>query len=266
VNFKAECTYNGSAWVVVFVPDWESTSIISEDRIEDDAVTEDKIADNSVSLDKMAGLANGNIIKGSTGGDPEVLDLSTDGALPIGDATNGLTSQTISGAISLAKDGTTAYVLGASSMPSITKIESAYSNSGTTAVTTEETLFKETLSAGLLSADGMGVRLTVYGTTAANANNKTIRLKIGGNTIVQNSTTAAPNSLQWKASMDVIRSGATSSVCWGSIVFNGVADEVDTSKPGITWANAIDVDVSGQNGTASANDIVVEMVVLELIK
>ena len=259
VNYSADCYYNGSAWVVFITPDWETTSVVDANRIATDAVTTAKVQDNAITLAKMAGLATGNVIIGDASGDPAAVDMSTDGEILIGDATAGATSQAITGVIALTKAGVTSF-------NSITKIDSKYSNTATTAVTTEETLWSNTLSAGLLASDGMGISVKVYGIVAANANAKTIRVKVDGNTVVSNGTTTAPNGLNWEAEMVVLRSGATSSVSRGMIAFNGIADEVDTNKPGVTWANAIPIAVTGQNGVASADDITVELVVLSLIK
>lgn len=56
-NFKAECLYNGSAWVVTILVDWEATSIVNSDRIEADAVTTAKILNANVTYAKIQDTA-----------------------------------------------------------------------------------------------------------------------------------------------------------------------------------------------------------------
>lgn len=237
-NCIIKAIYDGSAWQLYAFVSLHETRTISTTMLELLAVTDAEI--NDVAASKITGtVSNAQIASGV-----DAAKLTT-GTLPAARIAAGSLDNTV--------------------LSSITKIYTKYSATGTTAVTTEETLASTTLSAGLLSADGMGIKVEVFGTTASNVNTKTIRVKVDGNTIVSNGTTTAPNGLNWEAEMTILRSGATSSTSKGMIAFDGVADEVDTSKPGITWANAIDVAVTGQNGTASANDIVVELVVVTLI-
>ncbi len=258
-KFIADCVYNGSAWTVVIYPNASVTEFIGTSQLVDDAVTEDKIGDDAVNTDQIKAQTAGSVLYWNASGNPAILDISTDGMIPIGDATGTVAGYVMSGDATMTKGGVV-------TVNSVKKLNSKYSATGTTAVTTEETLWSHTLDAGELGSDGEGIKVEIFGTVASNANTKTIRVKADGNTIVSNGTTTAPNGLNWEAEMTVLRSGATSSVSKGMIAFDGVADEVDTSKPGITWANAIPISVTGQNGTASANDIVVELVVLTRIK
>jgi len=295
-NFIVRCTYNGSAWVVVILADWEATLIIDAARLSANAVTTDKLIDDAVTLAKMASLAKGLIIIGDASGNPATLSLATDGKLLIGDATNGAATYVLSGDVTMNKGGVVAIgavkVLDAmindvdaskltgsiaearlaansvanTKLTQITKIDSKYSATATTEITTEEVLWSKALGAALLSSDGMGVKIEAFGTCAATANTKTIKLKVDGNVVVSNGTTTAPNGKNWQIESIILRSGATSSTSKGSISFDGVADEIDSSKASITWANDISVSITGQNGTAAANDIILELVVLTIIK
>jgi hypothetical protein len=56
-NFIANCVYNGSAWVVTLLVDWEATSIVNSDRIEADAVTTAKILNANVTYAKIQDTA-----------------------------------------------------------------------------------------------------------------------------------------------------------------------------------------------------------------
>ena len=295
-NFIAICTYNGSSWVVVIIPDWAATSLINSDRIEDSAVITSKISDDAVTLAKMAGLAKGLIIIGDSSGDPSTLNLATDGKILIGDSSTGAATYVLSGDVTMSKGGVVTIgaskvlnaminsmdaskltgtvdvariandSLGNELLSEITKIDYNTSVVGTSAITTEETLFTSSLAAGLLAADGMGIKITVSGSVAATANAKTIRLRVDNNVISYNKVTTSPNNLKWKIEAFILRSGATSCIATGDFTFSSVASDLDLTTPAITWANAIDVSVTGHNGTAAVNDIVLGPVLIELIK
>jgi len=143
---------------------------------------------------------------------------------------------------------------------------SKYSDTSTTAVTTEEVLATYTLPAATVAADGKGVRVIASGTTAANANTKTIRLKLGGTTYATNAVTTAPNASAWEAEFTILRSGAATAVAVGKAVFTATSEGIQRGTGTPTWANTNAIEVTGQNGTASAGDITVSMVTIELLK
>jgi hypothetical protein len=145
-------------------------------------------------------------------------------------------------------------------------LASQVSDTGTTAVTSEEVLFSYTIPAGLIANTGEGVRIKVSGTTAANGHTKTIRIKVGGNTYAINGVTTSPSGKNWFAQAEVYRAGATAAVGEGSLVVDNANEGVTIDSTGITWANTNDVQVTGQNGTATVNDIVVKTVSVTLIR
>lgn len=145
-------------------------------------------------------------------------------------------------------------------------LSSAYSNVGTTAVTTEETLFTYTLPASTVASDGKGIRIKAAGSTAANGTTKTIKIKIDGNVLVYNLTITAPNNDKWVAEAIVLRSGATTSSADGIMHIGSASEAIVISAPAITWANTNDIVVTGQNGTSGANNIVCSLVTVELLK
>ena len=113
---------------------------------------------------------------------------------------------------------------------------------------------------------GQKVRLTAWGTTAANANTKTVRLWFGANSVVDHSGTW--NATPWKITADifVLTTGGAATQ-----EYNGVAWPtalVQTVRQG-TASNADNVSVTvkatGQNGTASAGDIVCQGFTGEII-
>ena len=62
---------------------------------------------------------------------------------------------------------------------------------GTTAVTTEETLLTYTLPANSLTQGGRGIRIRAWGTTAATATTKRIRLKFGATNVFDSGVAGA---------------------------------------------------------------------------
>lgn len=297
-----DCLYRNATdgWAVYMNvnADASSTPVISS-KIKDAAVTTAKIADLNVTTGKLAAsavtlakvqdvAANSVLVRDANSSGVLTEKTVADTQVLIGDGT-GFTAASLSGDVTMTNAGvvtlaansvvtaditdanvTTAKIAdGAATLAklgSTGKLASAYADSGTPASTVETTLFTTTLAASQLAADGESVRMTAHGTTAANANTKTLKVYLGTNAIAQNSTTTAPNGKNWKIVADVTRSGATSSVEHVSIEFDGVAAEIDASKVGATWSSANVFSVTGTNGTSAANDIVLKQAIVEYIK
>ena len=297
-----DCLYNSTAasWSVSVNVNFvaPSTPVITS-KIKNLAVTTAKINDLNVTTGKLAASAVTLAkVQNVSANSLLVRDANSSGVLTekalattqilIGDGT-GFTAASLSGDVTMTNAGvvtlaansvitaditdanvTTAKIADVNvtlaKLGSTGKLASAYADSGTPASTVETTLFTTTLAASQLVADGESVRMTAHGTTAANANTKTIKVYLGANPIAQNSTTTAPNGKNWKIVADVTRSGGTSSVEHVSIEFDGVAAEIDASKVGATWSNANVLSVTGTNGTSAANDIVLKQAIVEYIK
>lgn len=136
---------------------------------------------------------------------------------------------------------------------------------GTTAVTTEETLHSYSLPANSLTQDGRGVRIKAWGTTAANANNKTVKLKFGA-TAVLDTGAVASNNETWHFVAEVFRTGAATQDAVSFVShYNGTVIQAQITNPAETLSGAVTIAVTGQNGTASANDIVAEGFTVEYI-
>jgi len=127
------------------------------------------------------------------------------------------------------------------------------SNTATGANTTETTLQTYTIPASTLKV-GMRVKLTAWGTFAANGNTKTVRIYFGS-TVVW-SASSGYNANGWRAEAEVEITAANAQEYHGFgghfgdvfAVTQGTATETDT--------NAIIVKATGQNGSAAASDIV----------
>lgn len=135
----------------------------------------------------------------------------------------------------------------------------------TGADTNETDLISFTLPASTLDANGKGVRVKVWGRTAANTNTKTVRLYFDTTVVASNDQTASPNNLNWAFEFTCIRTGASAEdVVGGGFVganiqttsFNAVAKDTTT---------ATTIKVTGQNGTATASDITAEGMLVEFL-
>lgn len=273
-DFIAVCTYDGSAWKVALLADWAATSIVNASRIEADAVTTSKILDANVTLAKLEALTSAYIIQGNGSNRPTAYPITGDVTAALGVFTIGAAKvlDSMIAAMDAAKlTGTLANARVASrSLGSLKTdhinyvLDSKYSDTGTTAVTTEETLYTYSLPAATVANDGESIRITVFGTFAANGNGKTIKVKVGTTVYVTNSVTTSPNAYSWKAEVLIERTGATGAVGGSNLIIDTKVNEnVNINKSGITWANANTITVTGQNAVATANDIVCSMVKVE---
>lgn len=134
---------------------------------------------------------------------------------------------------------------------------------GTAADTNETDLWTYTLPANTLNADGKAIRITAWGTTGATANNKTIRLKFGAGTPRTHGPTAA-NNVGWVITVIVVRTGASTQLSTGTGIFSEVSPGTQVvGSLAEDTATAITIKVTGQNGTAAADDIVFRGAIVE---
>lgn len=136
-------------------------------------------------------------------------------------------------------------------------------STGNGADTTEDTLLTYSLPAKALSANGKGIKIRAWGTTAANADNKTMKLYFGSEVIA--TATAATNNKNWFLELEVFRTGASTQVVWGQ----GQVDTTNVTPYFATGAEtdtaAIVIKVTGQAGTGNANDVVAKGLVVEVM-
>lgn len=135
-------------------------------------------------------------------------------------------------------------------------------STGNGADTTEDTLLTFNLPAKVLSANGKTVKIRAWGTTAANADNKTMKLYFGSEVIA--TATAATSNKGWLLELEVIRTGASTQVVFGQ----GQVDTTNVTPLITTGAEtdtaAIVIKVTGQAGTGNANDIVAKGLIVEM--
>lgn len=139
-------------------------------------------------------------------------------------------------------------------------------STGTAADVNETDLWTYTLPANALSANGRGVRITVHVTTAADANAKTIRVYFGGTPIANSATVlTAPNNVGYYAVLTVIRTGASAQVMFGVQNLSTAAIAQNTTTLAIDTTAAIVIKLTGQNGVATANDVVFKAAMVESV-
>lgn len=137
------------------------------------------------------------------------------------------------------------------------------SNTGN-ASTNETTVFTHTLSANTLASNGDAIRLTIWGTFAANANNKTIRIKFGATTITTVGA-GAFNSGSFHYTTIVLRTSSTAQTAstTGYLNSSTTASRGDVASPSETLSGSVTVSVTLQG--SSDNDAVLNAAILELL-
>jgi hypothetical protein len=134
----------------------------------------------------------------------------------------------------------------------------------TGADTNETDLWTYSLPANTLNANGKSVRITAWGTTAANTNNKTFQLYFGATGLRSMSTTGSANG--WHYTATVTRTGASAQLSVGvGLVGGGGIQNPLISTPAADTTGAITIKVTGTNGVASANDIVFRGAIVEVL-
>jgi hypothetical protein len=142
--------------------------------------------------------------------------------------------------------------------------ESAVATVATAADTTETDLWTKTAKGAAFSRDGQSAKITAWGTCAANGNTKTLRAYIGSHAITINDVTTAPNGVQWTCEILFCRTGAaTGKRIKRSVVGSAQQNAQGSAAVNETWASDVILRITGQNGTASASDIVLHHVLYE---
>lgn len=123
----------------------------------------------------------------------------------------------------------------------------------------ETTFFSYPLLANSLDTDGQFIDIHAWGTSNLNNVNDTIRVKFGG-VVVATLTGVSGSPGRWTAFASVIRTGAATQRAMGTIYLwrSAVTANLLTqfAFPAIALNANLTIEVTGQNGTASAGEIV----------
>lgn len=127
---------------------------------------------------------------------------------------------------------------------------------GTDTGTGEEVLATYSLPANALDVTGRRVRVCTSWHMATNGNNKTIKLYFGASVI--SSGTLTDSNKNGVACLDVVKSGSSTQIVTGTMLHDttNITPYVNAGSDDDTAA--IVVKMTGQDGSASANDIVME--------
>lgn len=132
----------------------------------------------------------------------------------------------------------------------------------TAAGTTEQTLGTYSLPGGSLDAVGRKLRIRFSFTAAANGNNKTFRLYFGASVISSGVQTI--NGVNGSGEMIVTKSGASTQIVYANMTASTtvIAPYVNAAGADADTA-AIVIKFTGQDGTNSAGDIVLNDLFIE---
>lgn len=140
-------------------------------------------------------------------------------------------------------------------------------STATIADTNETVLYTHSVAARALWKDGQAIRIKAFGSVSANANTKQVRVRIGGvaGTLLADTTALAANNKKWTIEATLIRTGATTQVYFGEALSNDAVCPPTASTAAVDLTAALDLVVTGTNGTAAANDIVFLGAVVEYL-
>jgi hypothetical protein len=135
---------------------------------------------------------------------------------------------------------------------------------GTDAALTEKDLWSYSLDApAVLNANGRSLRVTVQVFFANTATVKTVRLYLGTNSVTLNSTGSPQNAVGLFTTVITRTGAATQRMFTGGVAGTTIQAAVATSSWNQNLGAALTLKVTGQNGTANANDIILQEVIVE---
>ncbi|HUU94164.1 MAG TPA: hypothetical protein VM487_00360 [Phycisphaerae bacterium] len=135
---------------------------------------------------------------------------------------------------------------------------------GTDADTAEKDLLTFVLPANTLATDGDAVRIRGYVLCAGNANVKEAKMHFGATELIS-STAIAYNGQAFSFDAMVYRTGVGTQFAYGKFLRSLGAVLGKRTTPTDDETGTITIRLTGQNGTASANDIVSDGLIVDKI-
>lgn len=126
----------------------------------------------------------------------------------------------------------------------------------------EDDLMTYSLPANSFNTNGKLVKITAWGTVAANGNTKTIKLKFGA-TIIRQIGPSAMNGLDWRIDAVVIRTGVATQDAMATEFLDTSVFDTTISTPAETLSGAVVIKVTGE-GVAN-DDIKQEGMLIEYL-
>ena len=127
----------------------------------------------------------------------------------------------------------------------------------------EDNLITYPVKPNTLSEDGKIVRMTAFGTTAANGNTKAVKCYFGA-TLVTNISTAG-SAVDWRHQITVIRTGAATQMAVGTFGFEDGVGNMNYATPTEDTGTSITVKCTGQSTESTTNDIVQRGLIVEVM-
>jgi hypothetical protein len=138
-------------------------------------------------------------------------------------------------------------------------------SAATAANTTETDLHTYTMPANSFNAVGKCIDIKSWGTLGNDANNKTIRLYFGGNVYSTTGTAAFGPGVGWSVAATICKTGTNTQTAFGNFTVGNSSPGVNQNDLAVTDTAPIVVKITGQNGTAVANDIVSKAMVINFM-
>lgn len=117
--------------------------------------------------------------------------------------------------------------------------------------TIEETLASYTMPANTLAVNTRGVRITAWGTTAPNANSKTVKMYFG--TSVPLVLTTSGSGIGWRGTVITTRTGASAQTTWGETLASGTALAYGAFTSTEALTSTVLIKVTGTTATAAGD-------------
>ena len=269
-KFTLKSVYSSGSWINTIQSDVTQTEGIDGQSIVDSSLGTSKLANSSVTETKIGTGAITVSKIGSSAVEEAKINAGAVTEAKIGSGavtevkigTGAVTEAKIgSGAVTSSKIGAGAVTADKVAFTGL--IASSSTAAATTAVTTEEVLYSQAIAANTLSTNGGVLRFRVGISAASNANTKTVRLKLNGQTFYDSSaavpTITDPNNGKYFLDFEVQRTSSTAAIINGVAVI-AVAAGAETAVGlgalgSLDWTASMDFHVTGQNGSASAGDI-----------
>lgn len=128
---------------------------------------------------------------------------------------------------------------------------------GNAADTTEDNLITYSLPANALSVNNKAVRVTTWGSGVSTADATTVKCYFGATAVLTRILTASQANT-WRATFEVVRTGATAQIATGAFINGGtvVTSVQSNASPGETLSGAVTIKCTGQRAvTSSANSV-----------
>lgn len=115
----------------------------------------------------------------------------------------------------------------------------------------ESDLFSTVIDYGTLTSIGQSIQIFAAGKTAANANNKTLKLVLGSTTLFTSGAIAL-NDKDWVFRAEVIYNGGSAQIAYGTFNSNGGSSVVNTTTATEAFASSLTLKLTG-TGTATSD-------------